>query len=350
MATKSIAIDIREAATQGAGKSVYTKEITKALLKQHKNLRLYTQKLNPDFPKKLQVVIKAKGLAWHFAVLRHLKQNPVDHYFSPTSFIVPALAPRRLKTSIVVHDMIAFLYPDHHWFPTLVEKLTLTRALKRCQFIVTISKSTLKDLHQLKPLSKKKPHVFAPPAIAKNFEPVKTRSLKLPKDYLLSLGTLQPRKNVETSIRAFTALAPSYPDLHLVIVGGKGWKTQSIFDEIPKDLKKRIHFPGYLPHQKLPELYSRAKAFLFPSLYEGFGIPPLEAMACACPVITSSNSSLPEVVGKAALLLKDPTDEQELATLTQKALKTPTPLIKKGLARAKHFSWEQSAREILANL
>jgi glycosyltransferase involved in cell wall biosynthesis len=174
--------------------------------------------------------------------------------------------------------------------------------------------------------------------------------------FVLGLGTLHPRKNYNRLIYAFAQIADvsrrldGRPITHnLVIVGKQGW----LFDSIKADaarlgLRTRLIFPGYAEDDDLPALYRAADLFVFPSLYEGFGLPPLEAMACGTPVITSNVSSLPEVVGDAGLTV-DPTDIYELANAMSRALQDRAlreQMVNSGLARASEFTWLRSARQL----
>jgi glycosyltransferase involved in cell wall biosynthesis len=374
----TIGIDIREATRkEKAGKGRYCEEITRALLnlpetKSHKFL-LFTDEFTDEaenhaensellkkftnFPHAKLVKIPGRGLRWHLALRRHLKKRqrqnqPVDFFLATTSFIYPAIAPKSQKLAITVHDLITFLYArEHSLFATLVERFTLGRAIKKSDFILTISKNTWKDLGRIKSAAKFKPCALAPPAITDHFQPTKGKTLDLPGRYLLAVGTLLPRKNFPAAFRAFAKIAHDQADLHLCIVGGKGWQTSKIMDAVPQNLKNRIHFLGYTPHAQLPEIYSRAQMLLFPSLYEGFGIPPLEAMACGCPVIVSSNSSLPEVVGEAAMQIdpNSPVADIELAEAILAMLdpETQQKYRTAGLAQSKKFSWEYSAKQVL---
>jgi len=168
------------------------------------------------------------------------------------------------------------------------------------------------------------------------------------------VGTLEPRKNVVHLIRSFAELvrAERIPDLHLVLTGGQGWDYEPIFAEAERlrEVRDRIHFTGYADDVDLAPLYSGALAFVYPSLYEGFGLPVLEAMQCGTPVITSSTSSLPEVVGDAGLLV----DPQDGAALCQAMLALyedadrRAELSSRAVARAGRFSWERCAHETVA--
>jgi glycosyltransferase involved in cell wall biosynthesis len=172
--------------------------------------------------------------------------------------------------------------------------------------------------------------------------------------YLLALNTLEPRKNMDHAIRAFTRLArqEQVRDLRFVLVGTKGWRYDRIFEAIEGAgaLRDRIVLAGYVADEDLAPLYSGALAFVYPSRYEGFGLPPLEAMQCGVPVITSSTSSLPEVVGDAAVLL-DPADADGLSQAMLELYRSPSlraDMSRRSLERARRFSWERCTRETLA--
>jgi glycosyltransferase involved in cell wall biosynthesis len=171
------------------------------------------------------------------------------------------------------------------------------------------------------------------------------------KPYILSLCTLEPRKNLVGVLDAYEKLPEKTKRSYiLVLAGGKGW----LDDELEKRIgelsaKYEVIKTGYVPDEDLPALYSGASVFVFPSFYEGFGMPPLEAMACGTPVITSDNTSLPEVVGNAGIMIKAD-DTERLAGEMERVLtnnKLAQNLREKGLEQAKKFSWEKSAKELL---
>ena len=168
--------------------------------------------------------------------------------------------------------------------------------------------------------------------------------------FVLYLGTLEPRKNLPALLRAFDAVAPDVPH-ELVLVGAEGWMTGPIFDTW-RALRHqdRVRLAGFAPAAALPAWYSAADLFAYPSRYEGFGLPPLEAMACGTPVITSNVSSLPEVVGDAALTV-DPSDEVALSAAIRRVLTDPAlsaDLRERGLRRAATFSWARTAAATVA--
>jgi glycosyltransferase involved in cell wall biosynthesis len=167
--------------------------------------------------------------------------------------------------------------------------------------------------------------------------------------YLLHVGTLQPRKNIPLLLEAFARL--NEPTLQLVLIGGKGWKYESIFTRIQAlGLEARVHFPGYVPDEELPLWYNAGELLVFPSLYEGFGMPVIEAMACGTPVVAANRSSIPEAVGTAGLLF-DPENVDKLVERLTAVLQNPTLANRMrvdGLAHASQFSWERAGRETAA--
>jgi len=170
-------------------------------------------------------------------------------------------------------------------------------------------------------------------------------------DYLLYIGTLQPRKNIARLIKAFSTLHARYSTLHLVLAGGKGWLYDDIFAEVKRlGLESQVLFPGRVAEEDKAALLSGAEVFMFPSLYEGFGLPVVEAMQCGTPVICSNTSSLPEVAGNAALLV-DPLDVDALAQAMVRLLDDADlrqTLIERGYAQAQKFSWADCAACALA--
>jgi glycosyltransferase involved in cell wall biosynthesis len=172
--------------------------------------------------------------------------------------------------------------------------------------------------------------------------------------YILGLSTLEPRKNTAHLIRCFfkILLENKYDDVYLVLAGSKGWLYEEIFQtaDSHSSLKDKVIFTGFIDDKDLSSIYSGASFFVYPSLYEGFGLPPLEAMQCGLPVITSNNSSLPEVVGDAGIMV-DATDESQLCQAMTKLLNDPNlcqQLSKQALQQSQNFSWEKCAAETIA--
>ena len=169
-------------------------------------------------------------------------------------------------------------------------------------------------------------------------------------DYLLAVGNLQPRKNLLRLIKAFSLISEQFPKLQLVIVGKAQWQASAVYELVTSlNLGDAVCFTGYVSDEQLLTLYNQARVFIYPSLYEGFGLPVVEAMACGTPVITSNQSSLPEVAGSAALTV-DPTDHEAMAGLMTQLLSDQTlaeELSNQGLVQAKAFTWAHSASQAL---
>jgi glycosyltransferase involved in cell wall biosynthesis len=267
---------------------------------------------------------------------------------------------RTFRTVLTVHDLSHVHHPQDT-YPAMARKLArdLPRQVDRAHAILADSESTKRDVIAHLGVPRPRIHVVYP-GVASSFRPVGDKAAQeacrrrygLPERFLLHVGTLEPRKNLTRLIEAFRRLTeePRF-DLGLVLVGGKGWHDDAItraIDEFPR--AGRIVLTGRVPREDLPLIYSLAEVFVFPSLYEGFGLPVLEAMACGTPVITSSVSSLPEVAGDAALLV-DPESVTEIAAAVRGVTADPelSGLLRRlGLARAAAFPWDATARKISA--
>jgi glycosyltransferase involved in cell wall biosynthesis len=291
----------------------------------------------------------------HMLIAAQLLRHRLDVYHSPAN-VVPLTY---LKPSVItVHDLA--IYRNPAWFPTQVfsTRLLVPQSVKRAKRIIAVSQSTRKDLRDLFNTPTRKIRVI-PEGVDVRLLPLKDRTVdvrkkyKLPQRFLLFVGTLEPRKNVPLLVRAFARIARQsrYADAGLVLAGAWGHKGSEVFEEIAEQkLKDRVWYVGYLPHNEKLNAIRTATGFVFPSLYEGFGLPVLEAMALGTPVVTSRVSSLPEVAGTAALLV-DPDDEGEIARAMGRLLDSSAlrhRLTVAGRAQAARFSWAATARETLA--
>ncbi len=266
---------------------------------------------------------------------------------------LPLLLPPGIKTVVTVHDVVNRLYPGTMALPNLfVERLLMKLSLKRSDAIIADSHSTAADIEGQLGISENKIDTIhlGTPVFPRELECGTEQSNDLPSRYFLFVGTLDPRKNFERIFKAFELLEPLGRDLHLIIVGGEGWKNRDFLEMVSKHpLKVQIHMPGYLPRNQLVSYYKNAICLMFPSLYEGFGFPILEAMACGAPVITSNVSSMKEVAGNAALLV-DPYDTCSISEAMNRLLGDEplrAGLINKGFKRATEFSWKKCADETL---
>jgi glycosyltransferase involved in cell wall biosynthesis len=281
-----------------------------------------------------------------------VRQSP-DLLFVP-AHVIPFIHPRSVVT---VHDLGYIYYPQaHRAFDRLYLDLSTRFNVKVASQIIADSEATENDLVQKYRVAEERITVVYPgcnlePVIdGTGWERVKER-YRLPDRYILHLGTLHPRKNILRLLEAFQRLARDYPELHLVLAGKKGWLYKEILSKA-EGLGERVHFPGYIASEDLPFLIRKARLFILPSLYEGFGFPILEAMAAGTPVVCSNASALPEVAGDAALLF-DPYDVEAMRETTRKVLEDEAlraELVERGLERAKAFSWERCARQTLSVL
>lgn len=360
-----IAIDIRDACGEKTGKGWYTYHLVHALLKQDSKNEylLYTNMAVNDFDtyKNAEIqIVKVKGIRWHWATLKNILSQKVDLFIAPTSYIIPAIAPKSLKICTVVHDLIALLFPkNHNKKAVLIEKMTIGKALKKSSFIIAVSQNTKNDIVKKFSLNKEKIDVVYP-SVGSDFVPLEVKlnvwkqERHLPKKFFLCVGTLEPRKNLEKTLEAHALLIDSSKkkneNPHLVIIGARGWQFKKIFAKL-QDLgtAEYVVFKGYVTNEELVKYYNSALALVFPSLYEGFGLPPLEAMKCACPVITSALGSLPEVVGDAALMV-NPHNAEDLAKAMKKLYDNEELRLEfslRGLQQAEKFDWKKSARQFL---
>ncbi len=270
-------------------------------------------------------------------------------------FLGPAMGARRIVT---VHDMFAYVYPEtHNHLDNWRYYWHLPFAARRADTVITVSDCSRQDIMRYFGLSAERVAVIGE-GIDPRFEPITDRDehqavfarYAIRQPYLLYVGGINARKNIARLFEAFATVKPHYPDLTLVIGGKRQWQTKEIYETFRRlQLEEHVQFTGYVADEDLPALYSAAQAFLFPSLYEGFGLPPLEAMACGTPVITSNVSSLPEVVGDAALLV-DPYNVQSMVSALYQVLENPrlvAHLRASGIQQAAKFIWETAARETL---
>jgi len=283
------------------------------------------------------------SLAFLFIDKYHLD---VIHEVSQINFLFPLKA----KTVITVHD-IYFLINEKNLIKKFLLKLLYNYIYKRADKLIADSESTKKDLIKHLGLAKEKIQVIRG-AVEPSFKVIQKRKSDRKKSpYILFVGTLEPRKNLERLIKAFYQFKVKTDYKHnLIMVGEKGWKYQAIFKKVKSlNLNKEVVFTGHVTNNNLILLYNQASLLVFPSLYEGLGLPPLEAMACGCPVITSKISSLPEYCGKAAYYI-NPYDTKQLTKAIVKVLadkKLKRRMVELGLAQVKKFSWKKTAKKTM---
>ena len=262
---------------------------------------------------------------------------------------------RRVAT---IHDVIPYVYPETSTrLDWLIYHIWLPLAVRRLHAIITDSQASKRDIVLHLPVHPEKIMVI-PAAASAHYRPMPGEAIEpalqrygVTSPYILYVGSLESRKNLPRLLQAYAKLREWSQQWHLVIVGARKWKYTPIFETVQQlDLQSHVHFTGYVEEEDLPALYNGADLFMFPSLYEGFGLPVLEAMACGTPVVTSNSSSLPEVAGDAALLV-DPYDVDAIAGAMQRVLAKPDlagEMREKGLANAAQYTWERTARETIA--
>jgi glycosyltransferase involved in cell wall biosynthesis len=312
-------------------------------------------------------VVGPKPLWTQFALPINLfcETNKPDVFFSLTHY-APRFAPQ--PTVVAVMDLSFLSFPEQFRKRDLWQLRHWTKySVKRAKKVIAISGATKRDLAKRYHLLPDKVVVAYPGYDEKRFSPeIREQKKEIRKvkkkyrikgDYVISVGTLQPRKNYLRLIDAFSQViksgGDSLLDLSLVIVGKRGWLEEPIFRRLAElDLADRIILTGFAPEKDLPYLYAGAQAFCLISLYEGFGIPILEAMACGTPVILAKSSSLPEVGGKAAMFV-DPKNIQAITSALREILENKEKQAKlrmKGWQNVKRFSWKSCAQKIIQAL
>jgi glycosyltransferase involved in cell wall biosynthesis len=358
----------RAARAHRTGTETYALELLKGLIslaKPQHCLRLYTPHPPqpgtwPETPQVETRVIPWPRLWTHLRLSAELWQRPPDLLFVP-AHVLPFYCP--VPGVVTIHDLGYLHYPQaHRPFDRWYLDWTTRRHTRIARRMIADSLATKQDLVQFYGADPDRIQVIylgrdetLKPVIDPGLIAQAKTAYNIEGDYLLYLGTLHPRKNLVRLIEAF-ALALSagdFPPLKLVIAGGKGWLYQEIFARVEAlGLAGQVIFPGYISESLKPALLSGAMAYLFPSLYEGFGLPVLEAMACGTPVLTSNVSSLPEVAGKAALLV-NPHEPAEIAQGIIQLVANPQlrqSLIEQGFHQLRKFSWTEAAAQLLETL
>jgi glycosyltransferase involved in cell wall biosynthesis len=356
----TIALDARVAAEVPAGRGRYVRELIRnlvPLLGEHR-LELYARERWEEVPDSGQVkwhTLAGSDLGWAWAAGRAMRGN-CDVALATSSYLLCAAA------QAPVHSMVWDLAPFHRELHSsrgsAFERVTLPLAVRRCASLVAISAATRDELVARYPKAAARTAI-AHPAAGPQFTAVwrdeDERALArqgVSRPYVLATGTLEPRKNLPRLIEAFTSLPEDVrAGRQLVLAGAPGWETAETFAYVARHARM-VKTLGYVPDGDLPALYRGADVFCYPSLYEGFGIPVLEAMCCGTAVLTSGRSSMPEVAGDAARYV-DPDETADIAQGLRELLSDPSlreTLVARGLKRAQQFTWEGAARAVLAVL
>lgn len=350
-----IAIDISQA-IYGTGVSVYTKNLAATLIKlfpddqfvlfggslRRKQELLSLAKKLKGIPKIYSFPPRLMDFIWN-----SLHIIPVERLIGDVDLVHTAdwtEPPSKFPKVTTVHDLIPFKFPQ-----TTTEsirnahKKRLAWVMRESEKIIAVSQSTKEDLLSILKIPEDK-IVVIPEGVEDRYCPqsidiqeIIKKRYKINEDFIFTLSTLEPRKNQARLIKAFKLVKKDYPNLQLIIGGRTGWG--EILEEV-----EGVSMPGYIPDADLPGLYSACLAFVLPSIYEGFGLPPLQAMACGAAVAVSDISSLPEVVGEAGVLF-DPESVESIAAGIIEAIKNRNKLKEKSLIQAAKFTWEKTATE-----
>ena len=372
-----IGVDYTAAAWQGAGIGRYTRELIAATVPRVRSLRYVlfyaAGGLPPDGPYLRELAalcaanpnVRARPIPLSPRLLTILWQRlrlpvpvealigKIDILHAP-DFVLP---PTRARALLTVHDLTFMVRPEtadaglRRYLMSAVP-----RSLRRADLVLVDSLATGADLGRLLGVGQERVRLLYPgvnprfrPLPAAECEPLRAQ-LGLPKSFLLFVGTLEPRKNLVRLIESFAHLTAggAYPELSLVIAGRRGWLYAEIFAAVERlGLAERVRFLNFVDESHLPGVYNLARAFVYPSLYEGFGLPALEALACGTPVVTAAVSSLPEVVGDAAVLVDDPLDPAAIAGGIARALSEHERLRAAGPVQAQRFSWDTAASGLI---
>lgn len=354
-----IGIDIHTVGTFHTGNETYIKNIVSNLNTEHDIYLYFTKTRKDDLPKwkahfrKIRPHISLLRIPFSFPLAFIRDKIDVAHF----QYVVPPVSP--CKTVVSIHDI------SYEHFPEFFNPLSRKRmqalipfSARKSAHVLTISEFSRKQIIETYGISEKKVTVTYC-GVSENFRKIEDENqidsllqrFSIFNPYILAVGNLQPRKNIKRLVRAYSRLRHQ-EKIHqdLVLVGKLGYNNHEIFDTIKQyGVEPFVKYTGYVSEEELVALYNKADIFVYPSLYEGFGLPLIESMACGTPVITSRVSSLPEVAGDAGLYF-DPESDTDLENTILKLGDDETlrqDLIEKGKVRAKLFSWEKSAQQTL---
>jgi glycosyltransferase involved in cell wall biosynthesis len=365
-----ITFDYTPAIQQHAGIGRYADELTRALVARYPRDEWRLFYVDPEQREPLppldtlpRTTVRQSNKPWRLRVLlsTYLRRDqdrmigPTD-IFHATDHLLPRLS--HTRSVFTLHDLTPLTFPAAHTqLNRRFLQLMLPHFLRNADCVIADSASTQRDAVRLYRLPAERVRVIHL-GVAARFQPVsrdvqaQTRArYHLPDRFILAVGTLEPRKNLITLLEAYHALRAENFEVALVIAGGRGWHSEPFFDRLRAlGLEDTVQLLGRVPDEDLPALYALAEVFAFPSLYEGFGLPVLEAMACGTPVISSDTSSLPEVVGEGGLLLPpaDAHSWKEALAQVLSDVNLRADLRRRGLLHAAPFTWENTARQTYA--
>lgn len=366
-----VLIDCTQISRFKAGVGVYAINLVRELIELEADLRLWllVQDDDPEFLFENERVTVVRVPARRFRRLPFrflLEQTYIPwlcykyrigvghslHYSFP-------LIPLRARKVVTMHDMTSFNLPEVHTRSRgLYFRFFLRVSPRGADYLLFVSHSTQNDYRRMFRRTDDSCHVsmlgkgeeFHPNPDPQQVDNTLQR-YGLKKPYILYVGTLEPRKNLARLVKAFALLVSEYPTHTLIIAGKKGWMYEELFDTVrATDMSERVKFLGFIPEKDKPHLICGVQIFAYPSAYEGFGIPVLEALSCGTPTLTSNVSSLPEVAGDAALLV-DPASTGSISSALTRLMASPElreTLSLKGLAQADKFNWKITAKETYA--
>lgn len=366
-----IGVDYTAAVRQGAGIGRYTRGLFRALaaLDRENSYRLFVAArgvavpapASPNFRmRRVPLTDQEVSFLWQrlrLPVPMELLLGSMDLFHSPDFVLPPTL---RARTILTVHDL-SFMRVPEYAHPSVREYLMrgVPHSVRRADLVLAVSASTQRDLIELLDVPEERVQVICE-GVDEHFRPVEDedaltavrRRYRLERPYVLGVGTLEPRKNFAGLVEALARLwERRHLEHELVIVGQRGWLYEPTFERVRSlRVEERVRFLGFAADEDLPAIYTLASCLAYPSFYEGFGLPILEAMACGTPVVASRTSSLPEVAGGAALLV-DPHNVEELTEALDRVLHDEAlraEMRAAGRRQAQGFTWERAARELLA--
>lgn len=361
MEIKRIGIDARLYGPLGKGLGRYTQEITDNVIKldtQNEYVVFLCKENFLEFKcdggrvKKVLADVRWYSLAEQIVMPYLIFKNKIDLMHFP-HFNIPLFCPS--KFVVTIHDLILTKFPSTrattlgplmYKIKNLGYRLIISSAIKRAQKIITVSKFTKNDIVGCFKADPEK-IIVTYEGVAGFDQDAEGENSEISYPFLLYVGNAYPHKNLEGLIRVFDKINKKHADLKLVFVGKEDYFYKRIKESVRGN--DSIVFLGYVPDGKLKELYKKAVAYVFPSLYEGFGLPPLEAMAFGCPVVSSDKTSMPEILGDAALFF-NPENGKDFENKLEAVLRNGDlrkELRRKGYAQAKKYSWDDCAKKTL---
>jgi len=360
----NIGFSARGLSVHSGGVRQFIKSLIPALAAQIQDDNLFVFYNHPKFlglaPNCSEILIKGDNrIWWDFVLLpRVMRKFGIDAAIFPKN-VVPFFA--GCRSFVVIHDLAYFnnelgAYP---FLDTMYMRTLIPTSVRRATGVFAVSKHTKRDIIRYTGCNPDK-IIVTYEAADKIYRIIKDSTIlhrvrnkyKLPDEFIMYAGSLSPRKNVIRLLEAFAALQGKIPH-HLVFTASKSWKDTDVYDAIQRlNLADRIHKLGYVEENDMPVLYNLAAVYVYPSLYEGFGLPILEAMQCGCPVVASNATSIPEVAGDAALLV-DPHDTMGFTEAIYRVIndkKFREQLVLAGLCQAEKFSWHECARRMLKTI